>query len=108
MIRESISVTTLMVDSYTLTFDLRPLRELNEDVLNQILKMLPEIAALKSLSLTCRRLREMVLPLLFGHFHYPAFSPDSWTPSEPDNFLPIAIRQYVRWVMEYMLQLRFL
>ncbi|EPS95189.1 hypothetical protein FOMPIDRAFT_1168956, partial [Fomitopsis schrenkii] len=85
-----------MVDSYTLTFDLRPLRELNEDVLNQILKMLPEIAALKSLSLTCRRLREMVLPLLFGHFHYPAFSPDSWTPSEPDNFLPIAIRQYVR------------
>ena len=69
---------------------------LNDDVVNRILIMLFRTGTLRSLSLTCRRIRVLVLPFLFNSFVYHGSSPDPLTCPGSDDFLPTSVCQYVR------------
>ena len=72
-----------------------PLANLNDDVYSLLLRELPTRDSLM-LSMTCRTLREALMPMLFGRSFVSVRGPLSLL--IPEVFTPASLRPYVQYV----------
>ena len=77
---------------------------LHVDINRLILEELPKTDLL-AFSMTCRALREALMPILFGRLVVSVYDPWFWTDSER-CFVPASLRPYVQYVTQtqYFLQ----